>query len=203
MNTCSSNLLVQGSTWTYWGYMLKTFFDREVHLETTDTEDDLEGLIGDSSSLPLGRFDPSGRRAAARACSPCTRTQDGGIERVSRLPPQLWTFLEMEEPRLSKTERRDKGTTGGTHGRKPAEPFGQGRLKFWQLLDDNFVRGIGSWLLHKHRVWPWTTFFFLRSTVLTFSEAVVMVTQGWPFRAMLESVWSPGCTLGTERVFSC
>ena len=41
------------------------------------------------------------------------------------------------------------GSTGGTHGRKPAEPFGQGRLKFWQLLDDNFVRGMGSWLLHK------------------------------------------------------
>ena len=55
----------------------------------------------------------------------------------------------MEEPHLSKTERRDMGSTGGTHGRKPAEPFGQGRLKFWQLLDDNFVRGLGSWHLHK------------------------------------------------------
>lgn len=86
----------------------------------------------------------------------------------------------MEEPHLSKTERRDTGSTGGTHGRKPTEPFGQGRLKFWQLLDDNFVKGIGSWLLHKQSL-TLNYIFFLRGTVLTFSEAVVMVTQGWPF----------------------
>lgn len=52
--------------------------------------------------------------------------------------------MEMEEPLLSKIERTDTGSPGGTHGRKPAETFGQGRLKFWQLFNDNFVRGIGS-----------------------------------------------------------
>lgn len=50
----------------------------------------------------------------------------------------------MEEPHLSKIEGTDMGSPGGTHEREPAEPFGQGRLKFWQLFSDNFVRGIGS-----------------------------------------------------------
>ena len=50
----------------------------------------------------------------------------------------------MEEPHLSKIEGTDMGSPGGTHDRKPAEPFGQGRLKFWQLFNDNFVREIGS-----------------------------------------------------------